>query len=386
MNKNVKSGGFFKFALFTLFLTVALLLTYFDTIGKEQEKIQALKPPQLHKETENVEILQVSPEPIPPVIEVEEESVNIKEASDSVILKAPVWVPQTFNNCGPATVSMILQNYGYIVNQKEIKEILRANSDDRNVFLYEIRDYLKENYPVEAKIFYNGDMDRVKLLLANGFYIISENWLHKGDDIGHFSIIRGYDDKAGVVIIDDSYLGLGIKVKYEEFDVGYWKAFNRTYMPVYKKEEESILKKITGEDWDETKMHERTILTNMEDAEKNPKDVYAWFNIGMSYYSLGEYQKSWESFIKAENVGWPARMLWYQIYPVQNANAFGRYEKAIEFANQGLKNNGSFAELHYEKAFAYYKLEDMQAAKKELETTLKYDPDYQKAKDLLSLF
>lgn len=381
IKKNGNFGGFLKsailiFATICIFFFVPLKIIY-------EEKTQTPKPQQ--KEIQNINENQVSifqPDvPAPPI----EEEIIIKQAGAEILLEAHQWVPQTYNNCGPATASMVLQKYGYSVSQSDIKKALRTSPDDRNVFLYEIRDYLKNNYEVESKIMRNGSIETLKLLLANNFYVVLEAWIHPNEDIGHFSILRGYDDKEGVLIVDDSYLGLGTKFKYDEFDRLQWKAFNRRYMPVYKKEDEKILKKIIGEDWDEAIMHAKAAALNTKAVEENPEDAYAWFNIGASQYALGEYQKSWEAFEKSENIGWPQRMLWYQIYPVQTANAVGRYEDALRLANQGLRNNNPFAELHYESAVAYKELGNMESAKKELNLTLKYDPNYQKAKDLLDL-
>src|SRR5258706_1266832 len=65
-----------------------------------------------------------------------------KEPGSKALLPGAKWVPQTFNNCGPATTSMVLQYFGYDVNQNETKAHLRTNSDDKNVFTYEIADYM----------------------------------------------------------------------------------------------------------------------------------------------------------------------------------------------------------------------------------------------------
>ncbi|MEK7453133.1 MAG: C39 family peptidase [Patescibacteria group bacterium] len=368
--------GLLKFAVFVFLLILIFLLFTEKITYEEKTDIQNIseKPVDIKKDV-------ISKIELPPIIE---DAVNVKEVTSKVLLNGHKWVPQTYNDCGPATTSMILQDFGYSVSQKDIKKTLRKNFYDRNVFLYEIQDYLKNNYDeIESKILYNGQIEKLKLLLANDFYIILEHWIHPNEDIGHFSILIGYDDEEGVFIVDDSYLGTKTKFKYKEFDDLQWKAFNRRYMPVYKKDDEKILKKIIGEDWYENTMHQNSILRNKESIEKNPNDAYAWFNIGASYYALKEYQNSFEAFEKSENIGWPSRMLWYQIYPVQTANAIKNYNKALKLADIGLKNNDSFVELHYEKAIAYKALSNFESLNNELILILKYDPNNQKAKDML---
>ena len=87
----------------------------------------------------------------------------------------------------------------------------------------------------------------IKRLIANGFYVMAEDWLHPNEDIGHVTILRGYDDGEGVFIADDSYLGNNIVYKYEEFDQTQWKPFNREYLPLYLPDQEKKLRDLIAE-------------------------------------------------------------------------------------------------------------------------------------------
>jgi len=292
------------------------------------------------------------------------------------ILPSSKWVPQSFNNCGPATTSMTLQHFGYNVSQVETKNELRTNPADSNVFTYEIRDYLKKEFNIEGKILFNGNIKLLKTLLANGFYLVIENWLRPYEDIGHNMLIRGYDDEAGVFIADDPYFGVGIKYKYESFDQGQWKPFNREYMPVYLKDKEPLLKAIIGKDWDEKVMYQGAVKVNKAETESNPGDMYAWFNLGTSYYALGDYKLAKEAFEKSKAIGWPMRMLWYQIQPVQTYNKLGEYQKALDLAKIGLATYEPFPELHLESAIAYKGLGDLVRAKAEADRALVLAPNY----------
>ena len=312
------------------------------------------------------------------------DNITIIQPSDKALLPQAKWVPQTFNNCVPATTSMLLQYFGYQVGQNEIKTHLRTNSDDKNVFTFEIRDYLKDRYNISSKLFYNGDLQTLKLLLANGFYIVVEDWLHPNEDIGHVTIIRGFDDNQGVLIADDSYMGVNIIYKYEEFDHAQWKPFNREYLPIFTADKEPLLKAILGDNWDEEKMYQSSLKRNLVDTQKNPHDLYAWFNLGTSYFALKQYEKAQSSFETSKSLGWPKRMLWYQIQPIQTLNALGDYQKALELIQIGLWGNDSFAELHFEAAYAYKGLGDLQKAREEAQKALFYSANFSPAKELLS--
>lgn len=297
-------------------------------------------------------------------------------AGRSALLPAAKWVPQTFNNCGPATTSMILQYFGHNVSQVETKARLRSNDQDTNVFSYEIRDYLKNEFNIGSKLLYNGNHEIIKTLIANGFYVMVEDWLHPNEDIGHFVILRGYDDDQGVYITDDSYIGVNVTLKYQLFDDTQWKPFNREYLPLYRPEQESLVKKIIGADWDQTKMYQNSVKRNQLAVEANPSDMYSWFNLGTSHYALGQYQQALSAFEKSRALGWPRRMLWYQIQPVQTLNKLGQYQQAIDLAQLGLASNDHFNELLLEVAIAYKGLGDINQARSYVNRALAAYPNW----------
>lgn len=313
-----------------------------------------------------------------------EETITVLPAGTSTKLAKSKWIPQTYNNCGPATTAMLLQHFGFIVSQQTIRKDLHKRSWDKNTYTYEIRDYLASKYQIGSKLLYNGTLEKLKLLLANGFYVIVEDWLHPENSVGHLALIRGYDDKKSVLIVDDSFLGTGITYPYNDFDEKQWKPFNREYLPVYKPEQEKIVKKIIGEEWDETTMYQNAIARNQTDITTNPNDAYAWFNIGTSYFGLHQYQNAKNAFEASYAVGWPPRMLWYQIQPVKTYNKLKEYENALRLITVGLKGNDAFSDLHFEAALAYRGLGDTKNALIEAEKTVTLAPDSESAQNLLS--
>lgn len=348
----------------------------------------ALVYPKKLQNVRGVDIAEITPAVLPTGTKVDvasppipDKKLGYKKPGAMVELPSAKWVPQTFNNCGPATVSMLLQYFGYSVGQNITKAVLRTNPTDSNVFAYEIGDYLRSEYDIQSKLLFNGDLQMIKTLLANGFYIMVEDWLHPYEDIGHNLIIRGYDDGQGVLITDDSFVGVGTKYKYDVFDAGQWKPFNREYLPVYKAEMEPLLRAIVGDDWDEKTMYERSVKTNQAAVIKDPNDMYSWFNLGTSYYGLGRYTEARDAFEKSRGIGWPRRMLWYQYQPVQTYNKLGEYEKALELVRLGLVNNDSYPELHFESAVAYKGLGDLAKARVEKDKAVQLAPKWQPAQD-----
>lgn len=319
-----------------------------------------------------------------PVQQKEEDAIVPKEPGTKALLPGAKWVAQTFNNCGPATTSMVLQYFGFTVSQEETKKHLRTNSDDKNVFTYEMADYLRKDYAIESRLLYGGDIAMLKRLVANGFYVVVEDWLHPNEDIGHVTIIRGFDDEQGVLIADDSYIGINITYPYEEFLATQWKAFNYEYLPLYTPGSEALLRAIVGEVWEPEVMYTQAAEKARSEIAKNESDMYAWFNLGTNLYALGNYIEAKQAFEKSRAIGWPKRMLWYQIQPIQTYNELKLYDKAHEYADLALWSNDSFAEAHLEKAIAYKGQENREKALEEVNRALFFAPDLVSAKDFLA--
>lgn len=319
-----------------------------------------------------------------PVQKTEEEAVIPKEPGTSALLPGAKWVPQTFNNCGPATTSMILQYFGFTVGQNETKAKLRTNADDTNVFTYEIAGYLKEDFGIESKLLYGGDITMLKKLVANGFYVVVEDWLHPNEDIGHVTIIRGFDDEQGVLIADDSYIGVNITYPYEEFTKTQWKAFNYEFLPVYRPGSEALLQAIVGDVWDEKIMREKAARIARNEIAQNENDMHAWFNLGTNLYALGDFAGAKQAFERSQSIGWPRRMLWYQIQPIQTYNELKEYDMALKYADIALLSNDSFAEAHLEKAIAYKGQGNTEKAREEANRAIFFYPEFVKAKEFLA--
>ena len=160
----------------------------------------------------------------------------------------------------------------------------------------------------------------LKRLIANGFYVVVEDWLHPNEDIGHVTIIRGFDDEQGVLIADDSYIGVNVTYPYEQFSATQWKAFNYEYLPLYTPANEALLRAIIGDVWESEVMYTNAVSMAKREIAKNENDMHAWFNLGTSLYGLGEYLEAKQAFEKSRSIGWPKRMLWYQLQPIQVYN------------------------------------------------------------------
>ena len=116
---------------------------------------------------------------------------------------------QQFNNCAPASLSMILSYWGWPGNQYETRTYLRPSFeiDDKNVNPVEIVDYVEKNTQYDAVWRVGGNLETLKRLLAAGFPVLIEKGLDPHDDawLGHYQILSGYNDAKRQFLVYDSY-------------------------------------------------------------------------------------------------------------------------------------------------------------------------------------
>jgi len=279
---------------------------------------------------------------------------------------------------------MLLQYFGINLDQNQTRLALRTNTDDKNVFTSEIASYLKTTHNLESKLLINGNLDTIKLLIANHIPVIVEAWLRPHEDIGHVLILRGYDDTNQILIADDSYFGVGTKYPYSSFDQFQWQPFNRPYLPVFTPDQLSLAQSIIQDDWDYLTMHQHSAEYNQHLINQTPSNTYAWLNLGSSLYALGHHTAAQQAFETSKSLGWPPRLLWYRIEPIQNANQLGNHQQALELIRIGLTDYSAYPELHFQAAVAYLRLNQPNQARQSLTLALQADPNYQPALDLLA--
>lgn len=322
------------------------------------------------------------------IVHEEEKPVAIKQPPEAYSLQQTNFISQSFNNCGPAAMSMVFSTYGLQVSQEELASKMRpfnspwGGDDDKSVFPKEFVATAKD-YGFESLQRPNGDLDLAKKLLANDISIIVRTWLNPREDIGHFRIIRGYDDNAQVFIQDDSYQGAGLAYTYDQV-MEMWKPFNYSYILVYPKDKQEIVATILGENMDEKIAYQNALKRANEDLKANPNDAYAEFNRSTAYYHLGDTKNSVTSYDKAKD-RLPNRMLWYQYEPLYAYQKEKQYDRIFEIAD-GILNHGNvaYSELYQMRGEIYLDRDDKESARKEFEKALYYNTNFDPAKKALA--
>jgi len=139
---------------------------------------------------------------------------------DSTLLKPMNYQPQTYNNCGPCSIAILLGYYDHWITQQDVNEYVAAGPA-----LCDFVDYVPQ-YQLMARV-YQPPASRdqnlllaVRRLVANRIPVIVNQRLEPDSNIGHYRVIRGYDDVAGEFISDDPLQSKGpeYRISYDAFD------------------------------------------------------------------------------------------------------------------------------------------------------------------------
>lgn len=290
---------------------------------------------------------------------------------------------QTWNNCGPATISMYMSYYGHPQSQADAALSLKPNRDDKNVSPYELAAYAR-SFGLEAVVRQGGSMEQLKQFLSQGIPILAETWLiHDGDGLGHYRLVTGYDDATGEFNTFDSLNGPDYKVSYDQFDAD-WRVFNRLYIVVYSPVYADIARAVMGEDLNDTVMYERILAQAQREVEANPEDAIAHFNRGDALTRLGRYQEATEAFDRARQIGLHWRRLWYQFTPFEAYYRVARYQDVLDLTQATIKGTGGLEEAYYYHGLASH-ASGQPGAETDFQAALEYNPLFSPAADALNV-
>ena len=301
-------------------------------------------------------------------------------------------VKQSFNNCGPANLTQVLNWYGSTITQEDVASYLKPNPEDRNVSPWQISDYVNEQIGgFKANTRSGGTLEMIKRFVAAGFPVVIEKGYELPDSgwWGHYLTVYGYDDDLEELYSQDTYLGpfdgSGRTDSYRDF-LPFWQQFNNTFYVVYKPEQEETVKALMGEAmFDDLKMWQSVAATAEQETQTRPDDAFSWFNLGTALTRMGSltgeaqyYQGGAQAFDKAREMGLPPRMLWYQFEPYLAYLRTDRYQDIIDLADATLETQGgrNVEETFWYKGHALAYLGDVAGAITAYRTSLSVNENF----------
>jgi len=351
--------------------------TVLQTPAAEQSAALGLQPTIISSPTPTATPTRPVPE-ITPVSQVESQT----PPSDVVQLTGFTHQWQTWNNCGPATITTQMSYFGLTETQAEAALFLKPNKDDKNVSPHQLAAYARSS-GMEAIERQGGTIELLKTLINNDLPVLAETWLtHDGDGLGHYRLITGYDDATGQLTTSDSLNGPKFQVSYEQFEAD-WRVFNRLYLLVYPPERADLVASIIGDNMDDTVMYDRLAAQAKKEMERNPDDAIAYFNYGDALTRLGRFEEAGRAFDQARQLGLHWRRLWYQFTPFEAYYAVGRYQDVLDLTEATLKGTGGLEEAYYYHGLALLAT-GQPGAKEDFQAALEYNPLFTPAEDALN--
>ncbi|MFQ5436630.1 MAG: C39 family peptidase [Anaerolineae bacterium] len=328
-----------------------------------------------------------SPTPIPP-------TPTAVPLPSRVVLEGLGVVKQTFNSCGPANLTQVLNFYGSDITQEQVRLYLKPNYEDRNVSPWQIADYVNEQSQFKAIARSGGNFELVKRFIAAGYPVVIEEGyqLPESGWWGHYLTVFGYDEELGEMYSLDTFLGpwdgSGRVDKFEDV-LPRWQQFNDTFYIVYRPEQEAeVMALLDPALRDNFSMWAHVAEMAQEEVAAEPENAFAWFNIGTANNRLGRltsepndlvyYQKAAEAYDKALELGLPPRMLWYQHQIYWAYLKMDRYQDVITLANVTLETQGgrNVEETYWYKGHALAALGDRIGARQAYQSALAVNENF----------
>lgn len=302
---------------------------------------------------------------------------------------------QTFNNCGPANLSMMLNYWGHHTTQGELKPYLRPSREDRNVNLFEMETFVNQSTPLKAVERYGGDLQLLKRLVAAGFPVLLERGHTDPRDgwMGHYSIIDSYDDSRQRVHIPDSLVG-NLYISYDEL-MKDWLHFANIYLVIYPPERESEVMNILGSHADKAANLQTSMemMTEVVSETLGQDQFFAWYSKGTLLTQMGRYLEAAEAYDQAfaiyptlELKERPWRLTWYQEGPYLAYYGVGRYTDTLNLAIKTLDDTteDSLPETWWWAGRAAAALGQTEEAIRYFREALSWYPNWQPAVDELT--
>jgi ABC-type bacteriocin/lantibiotic exporter with double-glycine peptidase domain len=132
------------------------------------------------------------------------------------VLQGMPLVRQTYNACGPASISQVLAYFGLNVSQAEISRFTRA-SESSYMTAQAIVTFAPK-VGMQARLYSGGSLSTVRAAIRRGLPLIAlqSHITAQGRVIPHWRVVAGYDDASQMVYLMDPLLGY-VKMSYADF-------------------------------------------------------------------------------------------------------------------------------------------------------------------------
>lgn len=293
---------------------------------------------------------------------------------------------ETPNNCGPATLAILLRYWKWKGDQEKIAAVLKPQIRDRNVRWDELVQYVRTHAGWLNSLFrVGGSYETLQLFVANGYPLIIETGYELDVGwVGHYLLVTGYDAHAQTVIVQDVTGGPNRIMQIAAVDK-LWQQFNRLYIVVYPVADAGKIAQLLGPDADLDSNRARALEQAAADRTADTANAFAWFTHGSNLNYFERYTEAAADFDKARELGLPWRMLFYQFGPYAAYFNVGRYQDVIDLSTATLNARPELEESYVWRGWAWYMLGKRTPAITDFRAALAINPNFTDAQNALGI-
>jgi predicted double-glycine peptidase len=219
-----------------------------------------------------------------------------------------IFISQTLNNCGPASIAEILNYFGIRRSQAEVAAVLRPDLPAYGMSLYGVPFYA-ESVGMRAAGGIAGTDELIKAFVANGLPVIVADQVSRTDATRHFRPIDGYDDQEGWFIGSDPYLGPNHKIAYADFD-DLWRISTNRWVVIYPPAKQDLVDAILARYWSRDAAVQAGLQRANQRMAQQPWLPWTWLELADL---LGDLKSAGENIQKGSALGLPFEAHWLQM-------------------------------------------------------------------------
>lgn len=277
----------------------------------------------------------------------------------------PEYITQSWNNCGPASLSMIFSAWNLTIDQSYIESMTKSDPWDLHIGVDELKRVC-DHFSYSYTFYSNRSIDDLKILIDNNGPVITPIWYSRSeeDQMGHYIVLYGYDQN-GFKVMDPLNPPLEYLENYFLYDM--WSKAGNRVLSIYPKGYKAVE------------------LFPVSVPYTGYDDFYSYYNMGRYYLNNKDYILAAENFTKSIEQDYYFKYLWYNSEIFEAFFYNNEYQKLIDLGFKTLKRCKNLEEVWYWVSYSYYKLNNIPKAEEAINMALKYRSDYTEALQLEKL-
>ena len=282
------------------------------------------------------------------------------------------------------SLSVVTTYFGFPRDQYQTAAEVKGAELDKNVGTAEMQGYV-ESTGLRAITRVNGSAEELMKLVAAKIPVIVIQWLLKPDNelVGHYRVVQGYDQRAGVFITSDPYTPPHKLYSFEDFE-RWWQPWNHRYIVAFRPEQEGDVRQALGADFDEAHNLANAVQATTAAIAGNAGDPYAYFSLGDDRLAGGDAAGALAAYDKAVALGMLPHFAWYNFGPYEALYRTGNFQRIFDLSAPMLKDANNVEEIHFWRGKAWLGLAQTEKARAEFALAVQFNAHYSDAKKALA--